>query len=441
MRPILSESLSRFVEAIVHPFGNSSIGATIPDHYQELVVPTTDRIELDVHPSDFYTASPPPENSGYTLVGIFLWFQPRCLASGIIGANTVEQDLAVAQYPYFAVGTDLSTILNSNIILDQYVLCAAGLWNTPTGKGYGTYDSEGPGISNYFTIIEYDRFNNIDQNCNKLRICGAGLKVWAEEAPINTGGYSVAGWATIDDILQNFRWHGVALPPESEEKTSDRYPSSMRKQPKYEPAPGDTWVAEAVNPAAIHSFQTHIKFACRSPGVKGATVRYSPLQTAAQMQSQFPSIPESQYSMSGKRDGKQLSPPMSLPDVVSNDELAVHDVITPGSYVPCIMWNFNTNAQSNITEQYTLKVMSVVHSEGVPTGSSPFMATKSMKDPGMDYLKTMVENLEAFPAATTGHSFKSFFTKTRHVMNKIGRTAGHISRLISFADQFASAFG
>jgi hypothetical protein len=411
--------MSRYLEAIVHPFGNSCIGAIIPDRYQELVIPTTDRLELDISPSDFILGTPPGSGSGFTLVGCFMWFQPRCIGSGILGRTTmVDQStiFPIVQYPYMAVDTDFNVIENS-VILQQYALCIVGIWSSPGGKQYGFYidDGQSPGeVNNYFAVIGYSRFSNIDANCDKLRIVGAGLKAWSEEAPINTGGYSVGGWATISDIIENFRWQGA-------QDSGDPY-------------------GEPVNPAAIGAFQTKIKFACRSPAVKGSTVRYSSLQTADQHEAEYPKIPERMYEMSNETGGQINSPGITIPNVNSNDDLAIQDVITPGCYVPCIFWSFNTNATSGITEQYTIKVMSMVHSEGTPTGSSPFMSTKSMADPAMDYVKTMVENVEVFPVATSGHSFKSFFTKTRHILAKVAHVTGHFTRLIAFADKFAETF-
>jgi hypothetical protein len=465
LAPILNQDISRFLEAVVHPFGATAIGAIIPDKYQELVVPTTDRIELDVSPSDFYLFNPPESESGFTLVGIFMWFQPRCISSGILGANvTTSASTAYQQYPFAALESDFATTASSDIILNQYVLCMTGIWNgpiditLPTGKGYGFYDSEQLHITNTFVVIQYARFQNIDANCVKLRICGAGLKAWSEEAPINTGGYSVGGWATIDDILSNFLWHITDATGDDgdEQKTNGKqtpYTAQMRKQinEKYVPygvqiaardgKMDDTqYLPQPKNPGAIHTFQQSIKFPCRSPGVKGSTVRYSSLQTMSQMESQYPQIPASQVIMATHRDGKAFDPAATLPTAVSGDDFSAHDVITSGSYVPCIFWNFNTTSDGNV-EQYTIKVMSMVHSEGVPTGTSPFMSTKSNKDPAMNYVKDMVENVDAFPVASVGHSFKSFFAKTRHIISKIGKTAGHISRIIQFADKFAESFG
>lgn len=465
--PILSETMHTFLEAVVHPFGNDSIGAIIPDRFQELVIPTTDRLELDIAPSNFYVGLPPLENSGFNLVGMFMWFQPRCIASGILG-RAIDKLAApghvTLQYPYISLDADFNPA-SQDVILNQYMLCITGLFDTPDGNQYGFYNgSQDPvenGVLNYYAVIGYSRFPNIESNCDKLRIAGAGLKAWSEESPINTGGYSVGGWATISDILENFRWYldpgptsptpGTLTSIKENQQGQIRYRQEShpeeqknqwtnRKRPKNPTIVGS---AIPVNPAKVFGMINKIKFPCRTQGLKGSTVRYSCLQTGEQMQAQYPSIPQSMYITSNTTGigGNFNDPALEMPEVNNNDELAVHDVITPGSYVPCIYWSYNTNTTSGLTEQYTIKVMSMCHSEGTPNGTSPFMSTKSSADPAMAIVKNMVENVDVFPVSSGGNSFKSFMSKTRHIMAKVAKVSGHITRLMAFADQFAATLG
>jgi hypothetical protein len=126
------------------------------------------------------------------------------------------------------------------------------------------------------------------------------------------------------------------------------------------------------------------------------------------------------------------------PEVVApigGTDLSVHDVTTPGSYVPCIYWSFNTGDEEKTGEGtdagiYTLKVMSMVHSEGTPSGNSPFMSNKSQHDPCVDYVKMMLENPETFPPAVSGHSFKSFMSKAKRVMGHLGKGLGIATKVI-----------
>ena len=244
-----------------------------------------------------------------------------------------------------------------------------------------------------------------------MRILGAGLKAWSEDAPINTGGFSVGGWITLEDIAE-------AL--------------------EIGPRGGNLLTPGALSPGALKAIQPKIKFACRSPGVKGSTVRYSSLQTPEQVESEYPTIPDRMWTIEGSVNNEQLPGPYVVQG--ENIDLSTNDVITPGSFVPCIYWSFNINQNNdnvNVNDVYTLKLMSMVHSEGTPTGESPFMTNKSCVDPAASHAKTMLENLEVWPAATKGHSFKSFLKKTRHVIAKVTKGVGTFTKLLGLADQFA----
>jgi hypothetical protein len=274
----------------------------------------------------------------------------------------------------------------------------------------------GNAIIPVYYAIQLTRFNNIYNNCDKLRLLGAGIKVWSEQAPINTGGYSVGGWITVEDIMSAMAW-------------------TDRVTPLFTPGPA--------TPGALKAIQPKIKFACRTPGVKGSTVRYSPLQTSDQVEAEYPKIP-TRMATTGTINIAALNG--VVPNLVieqPNVDFSINDVITPGSFVPCIYWQFNTTDTGGaaVNGVYTLKVMAMVHGEGTPTGESPFMSCKSSTDPSAAYAKAMIENLEVFPPAVSGHSFKSFMTKMKHVVGKAKKVAGHVTKVLALADKFAETFG
>jgi hypothetical protein len=407
---VLDETLIRYCEAVVHPFGNESIGATLPDRYQELVIPLTDRLELDLTPDLFnYPGSSAdwtnPAN-GVQLTAIFIWFQPRSVGAGLINQDLGTAINPVNTAPFLTVDEDFSSV-SSDEILNAYNLCITGVWDNTTAFAdpvtFGLFNGDASGLGTYivqnYIAISYSRFSNIVSNCNKIRVLGAGIKAWSEEAPINTGGYAVGGWITLEDIYEAIAINTLG----------------------------------PIRPGALKTIQPSIKFACRSPGVKGSTTRYSTLQTAEQVEPEYPIVPDRMFTVAP-------NPNVTSPFIINPNigaDLGIHDILTPGSYVPCIFWQFNTTDNESSTRGvYTVKLMSLVHSEGTPTGSSPFMSNKSNYDPAVEQVKMMLENPEIFPPAVKGHSFKSFMKKTRHVVAKIARFAGKTQRIMALADQF-----
>jgi hypothetical protein len=252
--------------------------------------------------------------------------------------------------------------------------------------------------------IPYTRFDNIDSNCNKIRVLGAGLKLWSEEAPINTGGYSIGGWITLEDLFEQFEL-GIRSAPASD------FPVVR-------------------NAGALSSIQTKIKYSCRAPGVKGSTVRYSTLQDQEQLDPELPKLPQ-RLLVIDDQDTNNVAPislvsPQYINDA-PNSSMAIHDVIIPGSYVPCIYWSYNAETV------YTLKLMSMVHSEATPDGNCPFTSGKCKMDPAIDAVRSIIEDPERFPAAVTGHSFTSFFKKASYIVAKVSNYASRFSKFMALA--------
>jgi hypothetical protein len=419
----MSEPFRRYAESVVHPFGNNAIGATLPDRFQELVIPITDALEFDLTPGNLnYPGGPADwqQEAGVQLTGVFMWFQPRCIASGTIANRnaTGTGQAGLLNINAFIPVDDTFSLSSGAEILTAYQLCITGMWTYSGGLngvpaiafglfngGTEAYDFFAPA----YLALQYSRFDNIASNCDKLRILGAGLKVWSEQAPINTGGYSIGGWITLEDIRQ----------------------AMTRNQD-----------LTAVTPGALASIVPSIKYRVRTPGVKGSTVRYSSLQTSEQIEPEYPLVPSRLFNVDIQTasDTDVTTSPFII-DEVKTADLAVNDLITPGSFVPCIYWHFNvtdSTSNENVTNTYTLKIMSMVHSEGTPTGNCPFMAGKSKVDPAVQHVKLMLENLEQFPPAAEGHSFKSFVSKAAHIVGKISKFASKTSQIMQLVDK---AFG
>lgn len=413
MNEVMDEDLVRYCEAVVSPFGNECIGALLPDRFQELVVPLTDRLELDITPDLFnYPGSGASwESSSDTqLVGIFIWFQPRCLASGTIVTGTNSAGLVYNVMPFLPVDSEFTTSANAAPVLNAYNLCLTGIWNSSNVNTspvtYGLFNGF-PSSLNYiipnYVSIQYTRFENVRSNCDKLRILGAGIKAWSEQAPINTGGYSVGGWITIEDICEALECDASG----------------------------------PVSPNQIINLIPRIRFSCRTPGVKGSTVRYSPLQTTEQVEPEYPRPARRLYNLSNPA---QVTWSPFVVDVADNADLAVDDLITPGSFVPCIYWSFNTtdDVSSSNNGVYTLKLMSMVHAEGVPTGQCPFISNKSHFDPMSDNVKALVENLDEFPAAVSGHSFRTFLNRVKKLTAKVPSYISRTAKFMSLLDNFVT---
>jgi hypothetical protein len=419
----MSDPFKRYAEAVVHPFGNGAYGATLPDRFQELVVPVTDSLEFDLSPANLnYPSSIADwtQDDDTQLTGIFMWFQPRCLASGAITNRVLSGNTGAANTNAYIPVDDTFSESADDTILTAYQLCITGLW-TYNGNivgvppiSFGLYNGGTQALEFFvpaYLALQYSRFDNIASNCDKLRILGAGIKVWSEQAPINTGGYSIGGWMTLEDIR-----------------------TAMARSETRAP----------LNPGNLSSISTSIKFRCRTPGVKGSTVRYSSLQSALQLRPQYPVVPQRLYQATFQ-DPNSSNPiyadALASPYVIDeskSSEIAVNDLMTPGSYVPVIYWHFNVSDSSNndnVSNVYTLKVMSMVHSECTPTGTCPFMTGKSSADPAVEHVKLMLENVEQFPAAVSGHSFKSFVTKASHIVGKINKYASKTAKIMQLVEK------
>jgi hypothetical protein len=289
-----------------------------------------------------------------------------------------------------------------------------------------------------YKILQYPRIDNIAANCGKGRILGAGLKVWSEEAPIATGGYCIGGWSTFADILNCVKNTSMHI---------GNYDAASRAN--------YTTVESPACATAVQRLPQTIKGACRQPGVKGVTVRYSSLQTPDQIEQEVVQLPEEFYATAqnnttflpgNENEDNPFGADYNKVYIEDRIDLSSYDVITAGSYLPVVFWKYNISPNAlptsaeNTSGVYTLRVMSMVHFEGTPIGDSPFMSHKLNVDYAYNHVKSMLENWEVFPPAVPGHTFKSFLKKAGHILSKVTRGASHIANILSLVDGYIAPF-
>jgi hypothetical protein len=394
---LLSPELIQFSEAVTNPFGNNAIGAVFPDSFQELATPCIDKLNYDLDFTQFNLDGDwVNDQTDRRLLGVFVWLQPRCFASG----TSLIDNAGTMQYPMFA---DQGYPLSSNdakYLAHSYLLCYTGHWSNGTGENRtGFWSANGSTIETYYRVLPFPRIGNIHSNCAKGRLLGGAFKMWSEEAAINTGGYSVAGWLPMSDILDCV----------------------------------DTGASADSRGNSLSNIQQKIKGPQLSKGIEGITVRYSMLQDEQQRHAQPVKISSDQYT---------LSVINNIPNITAaqNVNMSVFDLMQSGSFVPACYWRFNnTNADTSTpltSGLYTIKLLSVIHYEGSPKGDSPFMSVHVKKDPASDHIKSILEDWQMFPPATEGHSFSSFINKASHVVSKVTQGVGHFHKLMVGIDQF-----
>jgi hypothetical protein len=436
---VCSPACQKFAEAVTNPFGNGAIGATLPDQYQDVIIPLLDRLEMDFNLQSFQMEDSNWQTDTFVpgayiqLTGVIFWIQPRCAESGIYSDCSRTVHLSRPRYPHFV--NEKWSEFNKFSTLYAYNLCYAGIWNLShgdtvedgenipfAGEACGLYRRYQLSSNDFlptvhgFRMIPFDRYESLKDAVDSLRILGAGLKVWSEEAPINTGGFATAGWMTVNDVLSPF----------DEQRTS---PSSSGVTSTY-----------SGRSLAASNYVTKIKGISRQQGVDGVTVRYSPLQAPEQLDHEVSIVDQVSYNE------YQYSTPFTgyygLENAVGSS-IQAFDLMLTGNYVPVVVWKYNVQpvtTPEEVTSEgiYSLRVMCIAHSEGVPRGTSPFMCAPNQMEMGIDNIKMILENWQDFPPATEGHSFKSFASKARKVIAKVSQGAGKVAKVLALIDKYAA---
>lgn len=409
-----SYHLRGFAEAVVHPFSPEAIGAMCPDQWSGPSIPITDRLTIDFDPSIYQISS-------LDLDGVLIAIVPRCLragwAQGTPPTDAAQNNGIKLQAPYMgtvgapALGMAVpgGTNVKPDLIFDQYYLLIAGIrgdkyvWigtNNREAASSGSATSiavdgwansagnDTPG----YNAIRFSRFGKYKGNCDKGRILGAGLKVWSNESPLNTGGTCYGGWITQDDLFKSLIGSGqfASSPPPS-------------------------------------TIEDYIRFRFTSLGVGGSTVRYSPLQSPIQQEYVVPAVTTTAYNLAA--DAIWWS------EEKENVDLTAFDQCKPGDFIPCCVWRYNTAMAGGV---YNLRISAQMHIQGSPSGDSPFQTKTIRSDPNYLYCKSLIENLEDFPVAVGGHSFKSFMSKAPKLIAKMFKVSGHVNKFLGHASAFAN---
>jgi hypothetical protein len=393
----------KFAECVVNPFSDGAIGAIIPDKWNPPTIPAMDRISMILNPAVYEAFAQT------TINGFIICLLPRSLAAGWLA---LDSGGLAPLWPHYPIGDDLVTDVLDDPVASAYCLVIAGIgilagdskfialdpnssadkvkeskiFNVkpvgPDGKKKVKLLSSADG----FNSIPFARFGSLDSNASGLRICGGGLKILANEAPINTGGTVYGGWMPIVDLFQS-----------------------------------NATTIEDIGGFAPELIQDALRYRKVFRGVEGITVRYSPLQSPKQEEFQ----PTNETAMFDQDGVFNL-----------NVSFGVHDLISTSDYIPCVVWKFNQPVLG-AAETYSLRVESRVHVQAEPDGSCPFMTLVYEPEITFRQLPFILNNVDLFPIVAKGASFSSFIGKigsfvdgTGKVINTVGKGVGSLGKFI-----------
>jgi hypothetical protein len=419
-----SHDTETLAQAITNPFDDAAIGAVIPDQWAPPTIPAMDRLTINLEPNLLTQAVPNSIINGFIIALV-----PRSLSAGWlseINAGTVDAPVVDAAVNIISVDTNFAAITTFPVVADLYSLFVGSIGFAPglTGLNCMAYDPDSAQFRVGFNAIPFSRIDALAQSCSGARICGAGLKIFSDEAPIETGGTAYGGWCAIDDIFKLVRAPVTTINSFTHISSKTLSPiSELRRN-----LPGARVILEEKSPGNLYTrraprrrrrrpgvdeepaysaatFQDALKFRHAFKGIEGVTVRYSPLQSASQ--EVFQPIFEDALFHLNETSNTDPELVMSI-----NRDVAVgtHDLIGPSDYVPMVVWRFNgtTNADPDLDKTYTLRIEARVHLQCEPDGDCPFMASTITPDPHYTSLQLLLENKDAFPVVTKGSSFKSF---------------------------------
>lgn len=403
---LLDEELLAFSNAVVHPFSDGAIGAVWPDSWQTVSLPATDRLTLDIDPSIYTGASP-----GMTsIIGFVAILQPRCLAAGWLREFDANSQVvrSITITPEYNVD---DTVVDNTVSRYRYgpacqysVFIAAIGTSSESGDeiaahGYDPTDNSvfigAPTgfLSGGFNSMAFSRFGTYGTVVDAGRVLGAGMKMWSEAPPIQTGGTVYGGWATTEDI---YRWF-------------------VRDTPSL----------------SVTSFEDIMQHRQHFQGVDGVTVRYSPLQSDKQADYVPP------YVRGLGTESVQNNDVRRPPNVLNNVEPMVFDQVTMGDYVPVCLWKYNSVDTESL---YSVRLEARLHIQGRPVGTSPFATIPPRLEPLLNVIVPLLSNPNLFPAAVEGHSFRSFIARLKEwgggVLRTVKRYGPKVAQAMSLVEKY-----
>jgi hypothetical protein len=398
----------QLAEAITNPFSDQAIGAVIPDQWAPPSIPAMDILSFDIDPQALVTTYVAEE---LAIRAVITAFVPRSLAAGWIATdggdpvvNIISTDTTFGRQEIKPLA-DLYCLFigfigTTKYFTDPVILCIDTL-------GAGT--NADPKVKLGYNAVQFSRIQALKANVTGARICGAGLKLFTDEAPIETGGTVYGGWMPIHDLHKAVTF--------SESLSVKRGAFSLQREPR----DSDGWhvpskapkVGATILPGLPSlTIQDRLRYRGVYKGLDGVTVRYSPLQSSNQ--EDFEPIFEDALFDNAE----------SIYQPIANLGVGVHDAIGTSDYVPASVWWFNS-----VTSLYSVRLLARVHIQCEPDGGCPFMTGTVKPDLRYQHLQVILENKAAFPVTSKANSFKAFNEGLREVFTTIGHGAKVLSNI------------
>jgi len=392
---------------VICPFDRKAIGSIRPD-YVHATAAATDKAQFVVPYTKLQEymaqAAAQKQYPGVTFTGVMMWFNPRCTQAGwfdgdLVTSGNTKVEMAPSVYTFMLNSTfnagSVDTGSTTDFFGPAYAYTIGFTLLGSDGNFYG-YSDPGGDVDVFifygYNTITTTRMDLIDQNFNAIRVLGAGMKLWTNAPPINTGGYVFGGELALQDLY-----------------------SALHKES---------------NAFTATSIQDGLKHRNRYQAIDGVTVRYNPLAEQRQLALQEVYVD----------DIKRLVIAHELPEdnhlvgidnyTIPNElEMQSKDLATQSTMVPVMIWQFGTNAS------YDLSFDSIMHVEGRTVGNCPFEVQQEIVDPNIEHLDKILRS-HKFPTSAKGHSFKTFLEHAKRLSGKGARTLANATRIAKLVEEF-----
>jgi hypothetical protein len=248
-------------------------------------------------------------------------------------------------------------------------------------------------IPKAINVISFQKSSGLIDSASSLRIIGAGIKLWSNESPLNTGGIMYGGYITATTFAQYFQVQ------------------TSTTQPQVTP---DT-------------FDSILNFRQVFQGVDGITVRYNSCNSLQQSKLQPVVMVAS---------GLQLSSGSTI-----NGGIGGSDLMETGDHYPIGYWRFKAPITTT-TDVTNVTVEAIVRLEASPGSLNPYVSSIVRKEPVYNMLNEALGDIQEHPVATEGHSFKSFLSKIDVVFGQISKglkkTTEFVGKLANFGNDIKS---
>jgi hypothetical protein len=395
----LNETLTKealcYSEAVVCPFADEAVGCKRPDG-QIGTTPCTDRysgllglVEQSQH------FSPP---SGASISGICISFIPRSLAVNWIRGN-IDDGKCKPYLSILELDSNLNGIVNDiqsgskyrSVVSDPYCLLYTILGSD--GKFYRFDTVPGDFTLSFeegINLIRTPRLNSIYNNFDTLRILGAGIKLWPNSAPVQTGGRVFSGSFRLSDFYDILGGGDL-----------DR----------------STVNATNLETALKDNYKTFV-------GLDGTTIRYNPLMDRKQLELQDMQI--NLFATTGEDDENHYTEYF----LDSANTVQLYDLATPNCYAPVVIWRYGNETVYDITFRM------VVHNEGGTDGVCPFEADAVISDHNILHLDKFLMSSH-FDRYVKGHTFAKFINKAKKFVGHVQKGTAKAVQIINLIEKFA----